>query len=103
MAVVCHRVVEGAAARSLVPVLAAGAFELTEPLAQAGTVPVAGAQEHQGHQQQEAEGQPCGQGAGCCGEKAGGARILHPGRGGRWGGGSDQRTPRGQERAGVGG
>ena len=51
----------------LVPVLAAGSFELAESLAQAGTVPVAGTKEHQDQQQQEAEGQPCGQGAGCCG------------------------------------
>lgn len=51
----------------LVPVLAAGSFELAESLAQAGTMPVAGTKEHQDQQQQEAEGQPCGQGAGCCG------------------------------------
>lgn len=51
----------------LVPVLAAGSFELAESLVQAGTVPVAGTKEHQDQQQQEAKGQPCGQGAGCCG------------------------------------
>lgn len=56
--------------RRPVPVLAAGSLELTEPLTQAGTVPVAGPQQHQDHHQQEAEGQPCGQGAGCCGVKA---------------------------------
>lgn len=51
----------------LVPVLAAGSLKLAESLAQAGTVPVAGTKQHQDQQQQEAEGQPCGQGAGCCG------------------------------------
>ena len=51
----------------LVPVLAAGSLKLAESLAQAGTVPVAGTKQHQDQQQQEAEGQPCGQGAVCCG------------------------------------
>lgn len=55
----------------LVPVLAAGSLELAKSLAQAGTVPVGGTKQHQDHHQQEAEGQPCGQGAGCCGVRAG--------------------------------
>lgn len=55
----------------LVPVLAAGSLELAESLAQAGTVPVAGTKQNQDQQQQEAEEQPCGQGPGGCGVKAG--------------------------------
>lgn len=53
------------------PVLAAGSLELAEALAQAGTVPVAGAEQHENQQQQETDGQPRGQGAGGCGAKAG--------------------------------
>lgn len=34
-------------------------------------MPVAGTKQHQDQQQQEAEGQPCGQGAGGCRVKAG--------------------------------
>lgn len=49
-------------------------------------MPVAGTKQYQDDQQQEAEGQPCGQGAGCCKGKAGlkwaVLRTPHPGRGG---------------------
>lgn len=73
--------------REQVPVLAAGPFELTESLTQASTVPVAGTKQYQDYHQQEAEGQPCGQGAGCCGVRAGlkvgRARNPTPGKGER--------------------
>lgn len=34
-------------------------------------MPVAGTEQHENQQQQEPDGQPCGQGAGGCGVKAG--------------------------------
>lgn len=77
------------AAGRLVPVLAAGPLELAQSLAQAGTVPVDGTKQHQGQQQQEAEGQPCGQGPGGCGARAG-VKV----------GGAEHRTPREGQQAG---